>query len=155
MYVIHFVVDNQKIYLKDPIEEVLVANSVGYLYCDFLFKDQSNWKPELEKKVTFSWGAIKETRKLTVNNGQSSAIEIPFSVIQSPGFTVSIRGEALLDNEPIRITTLPFPVRIKVSGDVDTDINFNLTYDVDLDCPRATVTCTNYTKVDNCKLVKK
>lgn len=123
MYVIHFVVDNQKIYLKDPIEEVLVANSVGYLYCDFLFKDQSNWKPELEKKVTFSWGAIKETRKLTVNNGQSSAIEIPFSVIQSPGFTVSIRGEALLDNEPIRITTLPFPVRIKVSGDVDTDIN--------------------------------
>lgn len=123
MYVIHFVVDNQKIYLKDPIEEVLVANSVGYLYCDFLFKDQSNWKPELEKKVTFSWGAIKETRKLTVNNGQSSAIEIPFSVIQSPGFTVSIRGEALLDNEPIRITTLPFPVRIKVSGNVDTDIN--------------------------------
>ena len=33
--------------------------------------------------------------------------------------------------------------------------NIDLTYDVSLDCPGATVTCENYTKADNCDLVKK
>ena len=45
--------------------------------------------------------------------------------------------------------------QVTVKRGVDTDVNFNLTYDVYLYCPRATVTCENYTKADNCYLVKK
>lgn len=45
--------------------------------------------------------------------------------------------------------------KVTVTRGVDKDINFSLTYDVDLYCPRATVTCTNYTKVDNCDFKKK
>ena len=44
---------------------------------------------------------------------------------------------------------------VTVKRDVDTDINFNLTYDVYLDCPRATVTCTNYTNANDCTLTYK
>lgn len=45
--------------------------------------------------------------------------------------------------------------KVIVKRDVDTDINFNLTYDVYLDCPRATVTCTNYTNANDCTLTYK
>ena len=45
--------------------------------------------------------------------------------------------------------------KVTVKRDVDTDINFNLTYDVYLDCPKATLTCTNYTKADDCTLIYK
>ena len=48
------------------------------------------------------------------------------------------------------------------TGDIknyDSDFKFvaniDLTYYVSLDCPGATVTCENYTKADNCDLVKK
>ena len=122
MYVIHFIVDNQRIYLKDPIQQILVANTIGYLYCDFTFKNQEIWKPELSKKASFSWGATTETRELKIINGKSEEIEIPFNIIQSPGFTVSVRGEAEIQNKPERITTTPFPIRIPPSGDVTTDI---------------------------------
>lgn len=122
MYVIHFIVDNQRIYLKDPIQQILVANTIGYLYCDFTFKNQEIWKPELSKKASFSWGATTETRELKITNGKSEEIEIPFNIIQSPGFTVSVRGEAEIQNKPERITTAPFPIRITPSGDVTTDI---------------------------------
>ena len=44
---------------------------------------------------------------------------------------------------------------VTVKRDVDTDINFNLTYDVYLDCPRATLTCTNYTNANDCTLTYK
>ena len=44
---------------------------------------------------------------------------------------------------------------VTVKRDVDTDINFNLTYDVYLDCPKATLTCTNYTNANDCTLTYK
>lgn len=44
---------------------------------------------------------------------------------------------------------------VTVKRDVNTDINFNLTYDVYLDCPRATLTCTNYTNANDCTLTYK
>lgn len=44
---------------------------------------------------------------------------------------------------------------VTVKRDVDTDINFSLTYDVYLDCPRAIVTCTNYTNANDCTLTYK
>ena len=44
---------------------------------------------------------------------------------------------------------------VTVKRDVDTDINFNLTYDVYLDCPRATLSCTNYTNANDCTLTYK
>lgn len=45
--------------------------------------------------------------------------------------------------------------KVTVKRDVDTDINFNLTYDVYLDCPKATLTCTNYTNANDCTLTYK
>ena len=45
--------------------------------------------------------------------------------------------------------------KVTVKRDVDTDINFNLTYDVYLDCPRATLSCTNYTNANDCTLTYK
>ena len=42
--------------------------------------------------------------------------------------------------------------KVTVTRGVDKDINFSLTYDVDLYCPRATVTCEDYTKADDCEL---
>lgn len=44
---------------------------------------------------------------------------------------------------------------VTVKRGVDTDINFNLTYDVYLDCPRATLSCTNYTNANDCTLTYK
>ena len=44
---------------------------------------------------------------------------------------------------------------VTVKRDVDTDINFSLTYDVYLDCPKATLTCTNYTNANDCTLTYK
>ena len=45
--------------------------------------------------------------------------------------------------------------QVTVKRGVDTDVNFNLTYDVYLDCPRATVTCTNSTNANDCTLTYK
>ena len=44
---------------------------------------------------------------------------------------------------------------VTVKRDVETDINFSLTYDVYLDCPKATLTCTNYTNANDCTLTYK
>ena len=49
-------------------------------------------------------------------------------------------------------TCNPEETKVIVKRGEDTDINFNLTYDVYLDCPRATVTCEDYTKADDCEL---
>lgn len=49
----------------------------------------------------------------------------------------------------------PENTTVTVKRGVDTDINFNLTYDVYLDCPRATLSCTNYTNANDCTLTYK
>lgn len=40
--------------------------------------------------------------------------------------------------------------RVIVQRKVDVSNNFDLTYNVYLECPRAKVECSNYTKVDDC-----
>lgn len=103
----------------DPFKEKIVANSVNYLEVEFSFDKASKDWDGLDKFAEFIWD-----RKSYIAELQTQLkFYIPWQVIKTPGFTVSVFGrkKVTIGNTTVvskQITTDPVPVKVYPSGNL-------------------------------------
>lgn len=103
----------------EPFKEKIIANSVNYLEVEFSFDNASSDWDGLDKFAEFIWNKKSYIAELQTQ----LKFYIPWQVIKTPGFTVSVFGrkKTVTGNTTIvskQITTDLIPVKVYPSGNL-------------------------------------
>lgn len=103
----------------EPFKEEIIANSVNYLEAEFSFEDASSDWAGLEKYAEFNW----DRKSYIADLNKSSRLYVPYQVIQTPGFSVSVFGRKKENSHNKttvlkQITTNLLPVKVSPSGNL-------------------------------------
>ena len=118
MPILKFTIIGQKL-IAEPFKEKIIANSINYLEVEFSFNNASSDWDGLDKFAEFIW----DRKSYIVELQTQLKFYIPWQVIKTPGFTVSVFGRKKTTTGNVtevskQITTEQIPVKVYPSGNL-------------------------------------
>ena len=118
MPILKFSIIGQKL-IAEPFKEKIIANSINYLEVEFSFNNASSDWDGLDKFAEFIW----DRKSYIVELQTQLKFYIPWQVIKTPGFTVSVFGRKKTTTGNVtevskQITTEQIPVKVYPSGNL-------------------------------------